>query len=74
MLYLACVNDRHRDPEFKLFKDQWDAEQWAGATFRGTVAHSDGVTTEPGLHPYLVFWYYAYEQDHAWVMEIEVTE
>jgi len=70
-IYLACVADRHADPTFRLFTEPEPAKDWVRRAFRATVAHPDNVFESGPMPPYLVYWSYGEESDHAWVQAIQ---
>lgn len=72
-LYVAVVNDRHRDPEIEVFATKRQACEWARRLFANSVAHRDGIIEEsaPGFELLLS---YKYEMDTAYVVERELHD
>jgi hypothetical protein len=69
--YLACVADRHYDPEFRLFNGSVSAKEWTLERFQDSVANPRNIAEEHPAPPFLACWSYGNEEDHAWVMAIE---
>lgn len=74
-VYVACVHDRHSDPEIKVFEDSRDAEGWCRSEFLKTVAHPEYIKEMEKLpRDYVVWFTYKLESDEAWVIEREIHE
>jgi len=72
-VYIAYCNDRHTDPEIKLFKDPENAIAHVKTFMEEHVAHPEGIE-EKTIDGYLFFLGYQFESDHAFVLEEELHD
>lgn len=72
-VYVAYCNDRHTDPEIKVFKDREEAIAHVKTFMEEHVVHPEGIE-ERKVEGYLLFLGYQFESDHAFVLEEELHD
>jgi hypothetical protein len=72
-VFIACVADRHTDPEVRPFTEQDAAVAWARENFRQRVAHPEMIREEP-LEGYVLWIRYLPEYDNAWVIARQMDD
>ena len=71
-MFLACVHDRHGDPDFQLFKVYHQAADWALRRLVTSVAHPEHIRLEPRDGVHLAYWSHGVGTDCAWVRDVEL--
>lgn len=73
-IYIAMINDRHADPEARLFSTADAAIGYARATARENASGPDDVTEPPIPSGWLYYARYGVEGDSVWVVATELDQ